>query len=45
MKYKDKYESSVFRVISWHFPFIFVSLAVSGLSLYRTDWKKSQQMK
>ena len=38
MRYKDKYESSIFRVISWHFPFIFVSLAVSGLLLYKTNW-------
>lgn len=38
MRYKDKYENSKFRVISWHFPFIFVSLAVSGLLLYRTNW-------
>lgn len=38
MRYKDKYESSEFRVISWHFPFIFVSFAVSGLLLYKTNW-------
>ncbi len=38
MSYKDKYESSTFRVISWHFPFIFVSIAVSGLLLYKTKW-------
>ncbi len=41
MKYKDKYESSPFRIISWHFPFIFVSLAVIGLLLYRTDWQRT----
>lgn len=38
MRYKDKYESSAFRVISWHFPFIFVSVAVSGLLIFKTNW-------
>lgn len=38
MKYKDKYESSKFRIISWHFPFICVSLTVTVLLLYRTKW-------
>ena len=38
MRYKDKYESSALRVISWHFPFIFTSLAVSLLLLYKTNW-------
>ena len=38
MRYKDKYESSKFRVISWHFTFMFVSLTFSGLLLYRTNW-------
>lgn len=37
MKYKEKYESR-FRVISWHLPFICVSLTVTGLLLYRTQW-------
>ena len=37
-EFKNKYESSAFRVISWHFPFIFVVLAVNGLLLYRTNW-------
>lgn len=38
MRYKDKYESSAFRLISWHFPFIFVSFSVSGLLIYKTNW-------
>ena len=38
MEYKKKYENSRFRVVSWHFPFILVSLAISVLFLYRFEW-------
>ncbi len=38
MKYKDKYESSKFRIISWHFPFILVSLAVSVIFSFKIKW-------
>lgn len=38
MKYKDKNESSRFRIISWHFPFILVTIAVSILFLFKTSW-------
>lgn len=37
--YKDKYESRKSRIISSHFPFIFVSSAVTGLLLYKTNWQ------
>lgn len=38
MQYKNIYESSHFRVISWHFPFLLVSVSVSILFLFKTDW-------
>lgn len=38
MSFKLKYENSSFRIISWHFPFVFGSLAVSVLLLYRINW-------
>ena len=41
MEYKKKYENSRFRVVSWHFPFILVSLAISVLFLYKFEWSAS----
>lgn len=39
MQYKEKNENSMFRVVSWHFPFIFVSLAISILFCWKTKWE------
>lgn len=35
MQYKDKNESSFFRIVSWHFPFMVVSIAVTALLIYK----------
>lgn len=39
MEYKDKYESNIFRVISWHFPFVCVNFLVIVLFIYKTNWQ------
>lgn len=39
IRYKEKYESSKFRIISWHTPFILTSLAVTILFFYKTNWQ------
>ncbi len=39
MKYKDKYESNIFRVISWHFPFLCINFLIIVLFIYKTNWK------
>ena len=36
MQYKEIHENSRFRIISWHFPFILVSLAISVLFISKT---------
>lgn len=39
MQYKEIHENSRFRIISWHFPFILVSLAISVLFITKTEWE------
>ncbi len=41
MEYKEKNEMNHFRIISWHFPFILVSLAVSVLFILKTNWSNT----
>lgn len=41
MQYKDKNESSRFRVVSWHYPFMVVSIAVTALLIYKMEWDKN----
>lgn len=39
MSYRKKYESSKLRIISWNIPFVVISIVITILFLYRTDWK------
>lgn len=39
MSYREKYESGKLRIISWNTPFVVISVAITILFLYRTDWK------
>lgn len=39
MQYKERYESSHFRIISWHFPFMLVSIAISVLFFGKMNWE------